>query len=47
MGERGVIKVGNASGAGVEIGKGSGGVGERGMTKVGNDGGTGVAGGRG
>ena len=42
-----MIKVGDASGAGVEIGKGSGGVGERGMTKVGNDGGTGVAGGRG
>ena len=47
MGERGVIKEGNASGAGVEIGEGSGGVGERGMTKVGNAGGAGVAGGRG
>ena len=42
-----MIKVGDASGAGVEIGKGSGGVGEIGMTKVGTDGGTGVVGGRG
>ena len=47
MGDRGVVKVGNARGAGVKIGEGLGGVGERGMAKVGNAGGEGVAGGRG